>query len=213
MSEDYDVVAYADNNTALHGTFIYGCEVIGADKIKYFMPDKVVIAVLRYVPIGNILIELGFENVYVLKTVDNGFNVGRYELKRFENKHLYENCRYNQISTRIVQNRVTKNRRCKKVLMVSYAFPPEGGPAVQRILKFVKYLGDYGYQPFVLTSGDYGKIYKDESLEKEVPNGVEIIRIEEEQNFDWMTICNRSQELFDCFYFVSESKDFMRNRI
>ncbi|KAA3658784.1 MAG: glycosyltransferase [Calditrichaeota bacterium] len=40
----------------------------------------------------------------------------------------------------------------KKVLILSYHFPPEGGVAVQRVLKFVKYLPMFGYQPIVLTA-------------------------------------------------------------
>jgi glycosyltransferase involved in cell wall biosynthesis len=37
----------------------------------------------------------------------------------------------------------------KKVLIISYYWPPAGGPGVQRWLKFVKYLPDFGYKPFV----------------------------------------------------------------
>ena len=40
----------------------------------------------------------------------------------------------------------------KRVLIITYHFPPEGGPAVQRILKFVKYLPRYGYVPIVLSA-------------------------------------------------------------
>ncbi|MBU0558553.1 MAG: hypothetical protein KJ799_03235 [Bacteroidetes bacterium] len=40
----------------------------------------------------------------------------------------------------------------KKVLLLTYYFPPEGGPAVQRPLKFAKYLPQFGYEFIVLTS-------------------------------------------------------------
>ena len=36
-----------------------------------------------------------------------------------------------------------------KILIITYYFPPAGGPGVQRWLKFVKYLPDYGFQPVV----------------------------------------------------------------
>jgi len=39
----------------------------------------------------------------------------------------------------------------KKVLMISYFFPPMGGVAVQRITKFCKFLPEFGWQPIVLT--------------------------------------------------------------
>lgn len=37
----------------------------------------------------------------------------------------------------------------KKVLIITYYWPPAGGPGVQRWLKFVKYLPDFGIQPIV----------------------------------------------------------------
>jgi glycosyltransferase involved in cell wall biosynthesis len=64
----------------------------------------------------------------------------------------------------------------KKVLLVTYYFPPSGGPGVQRVLKFVKYLPQFGWQPVVLTveNGDYPA--RDESLLKEIPEGTTIYR-------------------------------------
>ncbi len=38
-----------------------------------------------------------------------------------------------------------------KVLVIAYYFPPMGLSGVQRTLKFVKYLPDYGWEPTVLT--------------------------------------------------------------
>lgn len=37
----------------------------------------------------------------------------------------------------------------KKILIITYYWPPAGGPGVQRWLKFVKYLPSYGFQPIV----------------------------------------------------------------
>lgn len=55
----------------------------------------------------------------------------------------------------------------KKVLIITYHFPPEGGAGVQRALKFVRYLPNFGYQPFVLTSKHKVKLH-DVSLTKEI---------------------------------------------
>ncbi|MCS4471994.1 hypothetical protein JQ032_01445 [Clostridium botulinum] len=41
----------------------------------------------------------------------------------------------------------------KKVLIIAYYFPPLGWSGVQRTLKFVKYLKDFGWQPIVVTVG------------------------------------------------------------
>ena len=64
----------------------------------------------------------------------------------------------------------------KSVLIISYYFPPSGGPGVQRVLKFVKYLPDFGWRPVVLTveSGDYPA--RDESLLQEIPRDVAVYR-------------------------------------
>ena len=37
----------------------------------------------------------------------------------------------------------------KKVLLVTYYWPPAGGPGVQRWLKFVSYLPQFGIEPIV----------------------------------------------------------------
>ena len=64
----------------------------------------------------------------------------------------------------------------KKVLVISYYWPPAGGPGVQRIVKFVKYLPDFGYDPVVLTvrDGEYPAL--DTSLEKEIPEEVRVVK-------------------------------------
>jgi glycosyltransferase involved in cell wall biosynthesis len=58
----------------------------------------------------------------------------------------------------------------KKVLIISYYWPPAGGPGVQRVLKFAKYLPEFGWEPIVLTvkNGEYPAM--DSSLIKEIPN-------------------------------------------
>ncbi|MCD6441460.1 MAG: glycosyltransferase family 4 protein, partial [Candidatus Marinimicrobia bacterium] len=57
----------------------------------------------------------------------------------------------------------------KKVLIITYYWPPAGGPGVQRVLKFAKYLPEFGWQPIILTvkNGEYPAI--DISLQKEIP--------------------------------------------
>lgn len=56
----------------------------------------------------------------------------------------------------------------KKVLIISYAFPPVGGAGVQRTLKFVKYLKDFNWEPYVLTVKNPSVPLKDEYLAKEI---------------------------------------------
>ncbi len=52
----------------------------------------------------------------------------------------------------------------RRVLVVAYYFPPMGLSGVQRTLKFVKYLPQFGWQPTVLTVQPQGYLATDTSL-------------------------------------------------
>jgi glycosyltransferase involved in cell wall biosynthesis len=63
----------------------------------------------------------------------------------------------------------------KKVLIVTYYWPPSGGSGVQRWLKFVKYLPQFGWKPYVFTPLNPSFDNKDESLLRDVPPEAEVI--------------------------------------
>ncbi len=65
----------------------------------------------------------------------------------------------------------------KKVLVVAYLFPPIGGIGVQRSLKMVKYLRQFGWEPCVLTVDPVYHATYDPSLMQQVPDGVVIERV------------------------------------
>ena len=64
----------------------------------------------------------------------------------------------------------------KRVLVITYYWPPGGGSGVQRWLKFVKYLPEVGWTPTVVTPEDPEHPVLDPSLEAEVPDEVDVIR-------------------------------------
>jgi len=64
----------------------------------------------------------------------------------------------------------------RKVLIVAYYFPPSGGPGVQRVLKYVQYLREFGWEPVVLTVVDANFPARDESLLREIPEGIRVVR-------------------------------------
>jgi glycosyltransferase involved in cell wall biosynthesis len=53
--------------------------------------------------------------------------------------------------------------------MVAYEFPPVGGGGVQRTSKFVKYLGEFGWRPHVLTVRQPSAYVRDETLLADIP--------------------------------------------
>ena len=84
----------------------------------------------------------------------------------------------------------------KKVLIITYYWPPSGGAGVQRWLKFVKYLPSFGIQPIVLTVDPAFASYAqtDESLLKEVPPETEVHR-------------TKSFELYQLYSSLSKKKE------
>jgi len=64
----------------------------------------------------------------------------------------------------------------KKVLMIAFHYPPEGGSGMQRTLKFSKYLPDFGYTPYILTVKENVFDLQDKTLLKEIPPEVKVIR-------------------------------------
>ena len=64
----------------------------------------------------------------------------------------------------------------KKVLIISYYWPPAGGPGVQRWLKFVKYLPQYEIKPILFIPQDPNYPILDKSLLNEVDKDLEIIK-------------------------------------
>lgn len=64
----------------------------------------------------------------------------------------------------------------KKVLIVTYYWPPSGGGGVQRWLKFVKYLRDFGWEPIVYTPRNPEAPQEDFSLLSEIPEGITVLK-------------------------------------
>lgn len=64
----------------------------------------------------------------------------------------------------------------KKVLIITYYWPPAGGPGVQRWLKFVKYLPENGIEPIVFIPENPSYPLLDETLAKEVDKNLKIVR-------------------------------------
>ena len=64
----------------------------------------------------------------------------------------------------------------KKVLIITYYWPPAGGPGVQRWLKFVKYLPDFDIQPVVYVPENPMYPIVDEGLVSEVSEKAIILK-------------------------------------
>jgi glycosyltransferase involved in cell wall biosynthesis len=65
----------------------------------------------------------------------------------------------------------------KRVLIITYYWPPAGGGGVMRWLKMAKYLPGWGWQPVVCTPENPDPSVIDESLLQEVPPEAEILKV------------------------------------
>ncbi len=72
----------------------------------------------------------------------------------------------------------------KKILIVTYYWPPAGGPGVQRILKIVEHLPEQGWEPIVLTVENPSAPAIDESLLARIPENIKIYKTKTSEPFE-----------------------------
>ncbi len=96
----------------------------------------------------------------------------------------------------------------KRVLFISYFFPPAGGAGVQRTARFAKYLRDFGYEPIVLAPEE--TTYRrdplsfgvDESFLSELPKDLCIYRVPACQPFGLLRLLKKLKLLWIFHFFV-----------
>ncbi|MBW6483504.1 MAG: glycosyltransferase [Vicingaceae bacterium] len=64
----------------------------------------------------------------------------------------------------------------KKVLIITYYWPPMGGGGVQRWVKMTKYLREFGWEPVIFTPKNGEIAILDEELNNEIPTDIEVVR-------------------------------------
>ena len=64
----------------------------------------------------------------------------------------------------------------KRLLIITYYWPPTGGSGVQRWVKFSKYLPAFGWQPVIYTPENPEQLARDESLLADIPACAEVIK-------------------------------------
>jgi glycosyltransferase involved in cell wall biosynthesis len=95
----------------------------------------------------------------------------------------------------------------KKALILTYYWPPAGGAGVQRWLKFVKYMREFGWEPIVYTAENGEMPVIDTSLEKDVPNNLTVIKTKIWEPYSlYKTFIGRKKEDKINPSFLSENK-------
>lgn len=80
----------------------------------------------------------------------------------------------------------------KKVLIITYYWPPAGGPGVQRWLKFVKYLPDFGVQPIVYIPENPTYPLVDANLLSEISEETVVLKNKIIEPYAWASIFSRN---------------------
>lgn len=83
----------------------------------------------------------------------------------------------------------------KKVLFITYYWPPSGKASLHWPLKIIKHLPSFGWQPSVLTVDEDSFSQKDETFNYEIPEEVKVIRAKSYEPFDiYKKFIGRSKE-------------------
>ena len=64
----------------------------------------------------------------------------------------------------------------KRILIITYYWPPSGGVGVHRCLKFAKYLRKFGWEPVIYTAENAQYPYYDETNFVHVPEGITVLK-------------------------------------
>lgn len=81
----------------------------------------------------------------------------------------------------------------RKILVIAYYWPPAGGPGVQRWLKFVKYLPDFGIEPIVYVPENPSYPIVDDKLVSEVPDSIKILKYPIKEPYGWASLLSKKK--------------------
>ena len=95
----------------------------------------------------------------------------------------------------------------KKTLIITYYWPPAGGPGVQRWLKFVKYLPEYNIEPILFIPENPNYPIIDESLDSEVSKDVTIIKHPINEPYKWAGFFSNKSSKTISKGIISEEKE------
>jgi glycosyltransferase involved in cell wall biosynthesis len=100
----------------------------------------------------------------------------------------------------------------KKVLIITYYWPPSGGAGVQRWLKFAKYLPESGWEPIILTVDPVFAAYPvtDDSLTNELPLS---LKVHKTQAIDYFSIYKKDKTKIPSAGFANSVNNTLKGKI
>lgn len=64
----------------------------------------------------------------------------------------------------------------KKVLIITYYWPPSGGPGVQRWIRFVQHLRSFNWEPILYVPENPSYVLLDKNLQSNIPTDIEVLK-------------------------------------
>lgn len=101
----------------------------------------------------------------------------------------------------------------KKVLIISYYWPPAGGPGVQRWLKFAKYLPHFGWKPIIFVPENPSYPLIDNSLLKDIPKDLEVIKNKIWEPYQLAEKLNRNNKKFKAGQFDIDKNQSWKSKL
>lgn len=101
----------------------------------------------------------------------------------------------------------------KNILIISYYWPPAGGPGVQRWLKFVKYLPEFGWNPTLFIPENPSYPLVDESLIDEVPKDLNIIKTKIWEPYQIAEKLNKSNKKYKAGQFDTTNNQNWKSKL
>ena len=100
----------------------------------------------------------------------------------------------------------------RKILIITYYWPPCGGAGVQRWLKFAKYLREFNYEPIIYTvkNGEFPEI--DESLINDIPDNLIVLKKKIWEPYKWYKLFikqNKDQKINTAFLTEKKKSPFL----
>lgn len=83
----------------------------------------------------------------------------------------------------------------KRILIITYYWPPSSGSGVQRWLKFAKYLPQLGWTPVIYTPENPDFKVQDDSFLADIPPEAEILRTRIKEPYKWAALLSRDKKL------------------
>lgn len=226
LKGDYEVIGFADNDSSKWGDLFCGKPIYNPSELMTFKNVDIIISSMYCSLIYRQLKKMGITNSkeFVYLGSGEGNDKDKYMLCQPSDILLFSDCILDWDKIEKVEDNFSENysltdkgfngtlnvKGKKTVLFCAYSFPPIGGGGVQRSLKFVKYLREFGYEPIVLTVGkNDGQKPEDFSMLSEVEDDIQIIRIDYDLFVPELLSKERQQEIFNLYMGVIRSESWM----